>query len=328
MYFRLTGAGSSRTSSTGQDQLPSLLANTTIKLGASQAPHAANLPVTPVIQDKTLHFLIVGAQKAGSSWLADCLRRHPDVYILPREVHYFDVDAHFNRGAEWYATFFQNAEPNQLLGEKTPSLTIERSIGCRNHIPERLFNHNPDLRLLIVLRDPVKRALSALSHHLWNRRLPPTASVRELLFGRYSDEAHKWAILDEGLYYKQLSHFWDVFDRKQVGIWVFESDVLRRPKETLEEVADFIGVTPPVPVPAWRKIRNRSVTSRPSLIANYHAPMLNIAWQVLDRASPRSWRLSLPDDVRRDLRAFYAEDTRLLAEALGRNLGEWESWSR
>ncbi|MEW5941138.1 MAG: sulfotransferase, partial [Chloroflexota bacterium] len=75
----------------------------------------------------SIRFLIVGAEKSGTTWLADMLRQHPQVFIpAQKELHYFnramdeapDVENYnFTKPAEWYLEFFREAEPGKILGE-------------------------------------------------------------------------------------------------------------------------------------------------------------------------------------------------------------------
>jgi len=271
-----------------------------------------------------LDFHIIGAQKAGSSWLAANLAGHPGIHIPSKEVHYFDVDQNYDKGEEWYAQFFARAEPGQLLGEKTPSLFIERANGRVHPIHQRLLLHNPDIKLLVVLRDPIRRALSALQHHMWKRRLPPRAAIRELLFGRWRERAETWGILEQGLYYRQLSYFWQTFSAGQIKVWIFENDLIQAPQTMLSDAAAFVGADGECPHSGRQQRANRSVQDRRILAANYAVPTLGPAWQLLDRLMPSQKPPELPPDVVAELHAFYRDDITQLERALARDLDAWE----
>lgn len=141
------------------------------------------------------HFLIGGARKSGATWLARHVGRHPDVFLPSREIHFFDIDDHSARGLGWYASHFFAARTDQVLGEKTPDY-LQMYRGRQHlHSAERIRQAAPEVKLLFVLRDPVKRVLSALRHHIFLRRLPPKRGVSDLLFSRYQSEAERWNIL-------------------------------------------------------------------------------------------------------------------------------------
>jgi hypothetical protein len=119
-------------------------------------------------------FILVGAEKAGTSWLSRNLARHPDVFMAPGEIHFFDVDSNFRRGIDWYAGHFSNSGACTAIGEKSPGyLNLFRAGKWQAHVPKRVRATLPDVRLIFVLRDPVRRAISAARHHMFRRRIPP-----------------------------------------------------------------------------------------------------------------------------------------------------------
>lgn len=99
-------------------------------------------------------FLGIGAPRAGTTYLDVVLRSHPNLYLPAsrKEVHYFD--SNYDRGAAWYAGFFTEATSTQRCGEVTPSYLDHPDVA------ERVAASNPEMRSVVVLRDPVKRAFS------------------------------------------------------------------------------------------------------------------------------------------------------------------------
>lgn len=109
----------------------------------------------------------IGAQKAGTTWWARLLRRHPGsaaVPGLPKELHYFDAFAFRSwspAAAAGYHRYFPRPEVGpQVTGEWTPSYL------ARHWVPALLAEAAPDARLLVLLRDPVERYRSGLTHFL------------------------------------------------------------------------------------------------------------------------------------------------------------------
>ena len=104
-------------------------------------------------------FLILGAQKAGTTALYSYLRKHPSI-IGPswKEVSYFD--RHYARGPAWYRGNFPNKLRTRgaLVGEASPSYLFH-PLG-----PRRVRELVPEARLVALLRDPVDRALSHYNH--------------------------------------------------------------------------------------------------------------------------------------------------------------------
>lgn len=111
-------------------------------------------------------FVIAGVQKGGTTYLYQELVRHPQVLpAMTKEVHYFSDG--YQRGADWYRGFFP---PEREPGPAGPVITGEASPGYLFHpwFAERVARDLPDARVIVLLRDPVKRAFS---HYLHERRL-------------------------------------------------------------------------------------------------------------------------------------------------------------
>ena len=273
----------------------------------------------PIVPD----FLIAGAQKSGSSWLADNLGRHPRLFIPKKELLYFNVPANYARGPDWYAGHFARARPGMLIGEKTPDyLTVYQGSGEERPMDAWIQAMNPAMRLLFVLRNPVDRTLSALLHHIWFRRFPADADPEDLLFGRYAATTEKWNVLANGFYGRNLTRFLDRFGPEQVRVWIFERDVCDRPAEMLHEAAAFIGVDGAA-APEPSRGRNTNVRSRLFLRANQSAPWLGALWQGFDRQMPGLERVRLSPALRQRLQDLFAEDVGRVEALIGRPLPEW-----
>ena len=112
-------------------------------------------------------FLIVGAQKAGTTSLFEYLQECPDVRgPLTREVHFYDH--HHRRGERWYRTNFPVRAPGQswLAGESTPYYLLHPSA------PARVAEQLPEVRLIALVRHPVDRAYSHFQHSRFFGREP------------------------------------------------------------------------------------------------------------------------------------------------------------
>ena len=101
------------------------------------------------------NFLIVGPPKSGTTSLQLYLSRHPDIFVKG-ETHFFDRK--YNKGLEWYEELFKERENEKAVGEKTPAYFYEKDI------PSKIKKDLPDVKLLFIFRDPIKRAHS----HYWH----------------------------------------------------------------------------------------------------------------------------------------------------------------
>ena len=203
-------------------------------------------------------FLLIGAQRAGTTSLFYSLRRHPHVGRPgTKEVHFFDDQ--FWRGVDWYRSFFATAAERRLArlrggdlvsGEATPYYLFHPAV------PERVASTIPAALLVVLLRDPVDRAYS---HYRKMRRMSlerlsfeealdaeeeRLAGEEERLLAdpRYRSRHHRrHAYVGRGLYADQLERWLAHFPREQLLVLRAE-DFFERPAEIYAETLDFLGL--------------------------------------------------------------------------------------
>jgi Sulfotransferase domain len=243
-------------------------------------------------------FLILGAQKAGTTALYAYLRRHPGVGGPSwKEVSYFD--RHYARGADWYRGNFPNRlrTRGKLVGEASPSYLFHPLA------PERVRALVPEARLIALVRNPVDRALSHYNHEraLGREPLPFEAALaaeeerlrgeeeRLLAEPRYFSRAwwsHTYKA--RGRYAEQLERWLAVFPREQLLV-VPSEELLEQPEAAHARVLAFVGA------PAHR------LNSYPRFFERQYQPMR--------------------PETRAELTAYFAKPNRRLYELLGRDLG-------
>ena len=217
-------------------------------------------------------FLIIGAQKAGTSSLESFLGCHPQINCAVRkEVGFFNRDRVYHRGPRWYARQFPwRRNPRVRLFEATPAYVYYPFVA------ERIFQFDPRMRLILMLRNPVERAFSA-----WNmfREMHADPVIRDATIRQYLEEANPEAkepllamlgqerfpdfhscvtneihalqtgapqalepgFVRRGLYCEQVERFYQQFPRE--SILILESGELRsRQAETLNRVVSFLGL--------------------------------------------------------------------------------------
>jgi hypothetical protein len=101
-----------------------------------------------------LHFVGIGAQKAGTTWLYEMLRQHPELsFPAGKEVHFWDKHRH--RGISWYQALF-DTEDGRIHGEITPAYSaLPRDVIAEIAIAL------PHLKMILIMRNPIDRAWSA-----------------------------------------------------------------------------------------------------------------------------------------------------------------------
>mmetsp|Transcript_13642 Transcript_13642/g.20769 ORF Transcript_13642/g.20769 Transcript_13642/m.20769 type:complete len:334 (+) Transcript_13642:135-1136(+) len=110
-----------------------------------------------------IDFLCIGAQKAGTTWLHEMLRKIPELGLPEntKEVHFWDW--HRRKGLGWYSKQFPQSHKNLLLGEITPCY-----MALKEHDVKEIHKLFPDARIIFIARDLVERAWSALTMELRN----------------------------------------------------------------------------------------------------------------------------------------------------------------
>ncbi|QNN24879.1 sulfotransferase domain-containing protein [Planctomycetales bacterium ZRK34] len=166
------------------------------------------------------HAIIIGAQKSGTTYLGRCLERHCEVFMLPWENPYF-VDPYYQENTiDSVTKCFDDAKEGLVCVMKRPDYLSEAPVAAR------LANDIPDVKLIVILRNPVKRAISAYYHYMLRNCLPlasPEHGLRQILDHAYDAQRYPAAswILDYGNYGEALARYDQYFepDRMHVIIW-------------------------------------------------------------------------------------------------------------
>ena len=182
-------------------------------------------------------FLIIGAMKSGTSSLRDYLGAHPDVYIPPEEeLHFFTEAINWERGPDWYRARFADAGDATAVGEKSPtySMTPEHP-GVARRIAELV----PDVRLIYVVREPLRRIRSHFVHQFGrgHEHHPINEALRR--DPRYVDTTR---------YTTQLAAYTEWFPTEQIMVVTAEQLDHER-VETFRRIAVFCGIDPDVEIP-------------------------------------------------------------------------------
>jgi len=261
-------------------------------------------------------FLIIGAQKAGTTWLREQLRAHPDVFMPAEELHFFDHRHAYEKGAGWYADQFAEGADCSRVGDKTPEYLY---LSERADIPEgprRIHDLLPDARLIVVLRDPVTRALSAINHLVNEHYLSPLQSVRALLLGRKRRRL-PWPVIEMGMYARQLAPFLELYGEDSVLALFYEDEIVGAPEAGIHRVCDFLEIRRQVSAADVQRHPNRPRRSTVCLAVDHYAPALSRWTDAHDWRFPRYYpRLSR--GATEQLYALYEPANERLFELLGR----------
>lgn len=199
-------------------------------------------------------FIIIGAMRCGTTSFYENLVKHPQISpTRQKELHFFDYDDLYTRGFDWYLSNFPSITARlrgiRLTGEATPAYLY------LTYVPERIAaTRLPDIKFIVLLRDPVERALSHYHHmvRLGRETRPFDHAVRHDIgcWQHTADDTldHTFAYFRRGLYAEQLEHWWRYFSRERFLI-LHSEDYYHDPVRVLQTTAtDFLGLaawTPP-----------------------------------------------------------------------------------
>lgn len=183
------------------------------------------------------HFLVLGTQKGGTTSLHKLLLQHPGVFLPPcKEVHYFSL--HAEKPASWYEEHYKNAKNGQKRGDITPFYLFHPKA------PERIYKLLPQANLIVLLRDPIERALSQYFHAKRNKFEPLelsdalTAEKQRLESGsEYSLQKHSYVARSR--YLEQITRYEMLFPSKQILILKSEN-LFENTISTWQQIQKFL----------------------------------------------------------------------------------------
>jgi len=181
--------------------------------------------------DKLPEFVVIGAMKAGTTSLHRYFSMHPEI-SMPRkkELNFYNVDRNWENGIDWYLSYYDLDDRKR--GESCPNYSMFPT--CEK-VPYRMKSLIPDAKLIYIIRDPVERMLSQI-HHQWVTGVE-TRNIDDIVY----DASDSICLIRYGKYHYQLDKFLQYYSLDQILVVTLESLELR-PKSTMEQVFDFIGV--------------------------------------------------------------------------------------
>lgn len=179
-------------------------------------------------------FIGIGSGKCGSTWLYHNLVKHPEICDRNlKELNYFS-DLYEKHPIGWYESQFADCAPDNKKGEFSVTYISHPKAA------ERIRRHYPDVKLLAILRNPVKRAFSNYLHSIRKGDIPA-----DLAFRGYIDDEQRLA---PGHFAAHLERFYACFDAQRIRVIVTE-DFARNSLQGYQDIYRYIGVNDPDFVP-------------------------------------------------------------------------------
>jgi uncharacterized protein (TIGR03086 family) len=238
-------------------------------------------------------FLILGAQKSATRWLRTNLGEHPDVFAASLELSYFNQK--YRLGPDFYRSQFEGWNGEPIVGEATPGYMMYRHRPAR--VAKRIQETIPDVRLIVLLRNPIDRANSALVHHVKRERLSKRAKLTTLVQEKAPEE-DRLGLITGGLYAASLIPFVERFGDQL--IFFLHDDVTDDPLWVYRTALEHIGASPDFVPPALDEV----------VFSNQTKPSVKR-------------RSSLSDEDRKLLWGYFADDVAILGPMIDRDLSSW-----
>lgn len=291
-------------------------------------------------------FIVIGAQKAGTTALRHALTQHPQIYLpsFPEPAFFsFEGGAPDFEGPqspasrfgliptlEAYTDLFRGAGIGQVLGDISSHYSYcwpKRTAACMHH-------HVPNARLIAILRQPADRAYSAFNM-MRQKGLEPLADFTDALTAEGSSQRANWTpdffYRRNGMYFTNLDPYFRLFGSQQIRIFLYE-EWAARPAQVLAEICRFLEIDNPPPVDLNKQHREslqpRNATGQQMLrqSQNWLKPVRNVLPSGLKKRL-RAWLWIHPaplcPTVRQELTESYMQEIMKLQELIQQDLRSW-----
>ncbi|MDO8444905.1 MAG: sulfotransferase [Deltaproteobacteria bacterium] len=288
--------------------------------------------------DKQLGFIIIGAQKSGTTSLHKYLSCHPQIWMpSEKEAPFFSQDELYNKGWDRYsAEYFYDAPHDKIWGKATPHYMIDM------RVPGRIAKLMPEVKLIVLLRHPLKRALShykmlvrlGVEHRTFEIAIKESLRESSLKIARTLSslpENEERLIVTNGEYGRIMEEYLKYFDKEQLLI-LFTDDLKDNPKLILEKVYFFLCISTDYLSPNIGKIYHMGgVRMRFPQIENLRqVAYIRATWHILPERFRRNlmywfnqWR-AIPDKENESSYISY-ETTQLLKTHYKKDIELFES---
>jgi Sulfotransferase domain len=291
---------------------------------------------------------MIGSQKSASTFLHRCLGEHPEVFSPRGEIDFFEGLHYREDRLDELERLLEKGAGKRIIAIKQPMYL------ARPECPARIARHIPDTKILVVLRNPVERAVSAYFHYISYGYIPAVnieKGMRHIINKKY-DERYPAAseIIDVGFSYRHLTRYLDYFSKDQILITLFD-DIKGDSLAAVKRMYDFLDICdsyipkglakrPQAVIYSpvrykFRSIRNpfyfkyKYVESIPytqprTLLGRVvNKIVVSIDSLLMEKICANNKPI-LSNELKKTLQDIYLEDIQNLGSLLGRNLQTWK----
>lgn len=188
---------------------------------------------------RSVDFLIIGAQKAGTTSLRAFLESISDhVFMSKTEHHFWNREGQYNDGfgIDSYLNNFVQSQSGQMIGEKSPSY-----LGSYE-APARIHKHFPEVKLIAILRNPAERAYSAYWHGRRVGAIDPSITFTQSIQHYRENHGKPYGdLVTPGFYSQHIARYLEFFPKEQLLVLNFD-ELLSSPASELSKSVSFLGL--------------------------------------------------------------------------------------
>lgn len=288
--------------------------------------------------NRSPNFFVLGFAKCGTTTIYHLLKQHPEIYLPEeKEPRFFDTDALYNRGIEYYLeTYFKGSQAYLKRGEASPAYSVQPELVA----PRILDACGEDVQMIVIMRDPVSRLWSHYLHQV--RNCVETLSIEEALQceeKRIQEGKPSWVgYFTDGRYPIYLEKWFEYFSKERF-LLLLTDDLEGDPVGTMQRIYSFLGVDQTFCPELSGRYNTVSVSrypwlarllNRPNALTNLakHAFPYPLRKRIRDLVNEKNRRSLgaapvMDPQLAADMRLRYRDDIIRLQEILGRDLGAW-----
>ncbi len=271
------------------------------------------------------NFLGIGAKKSGTTWVAEVLRVHPDIFVAHgKELHYFT--ANFHKGLDWYLSNFKTVEKQKAIGEYSVSYMSDSKVVAR-----RIYDLNPKIKIIVALRNPVDRAFS---HYCWSMQKGKN-------FTTFVDSIKtNPSFISDGLYFQKMEPYWKIFSNDQIHFILYD-DIKNNDIKVQKDLYRFLEVEECFDSGLGDTVVGKTITPRLRIAEGIRQKVFSLAMRndipfiitwakkcgisrfyrsINDKATENN---KLTEDDRKKVFAYFADDLEMFSDKAGIDLSSW-----
>lgn len=283
----------------------------------------------------TPNFIGIGVMKSATTWLSQCLREHPMIYLSDiKELHYFSNNYHL--GIDWYLGHFKDTDKYKGIGEFSVSYFDD------NKYLELIKKDLGEVKILINLRDPVTRFLSHLKHiyRIENLRKEDIKYQVDIEFLNHITQKFP-SLLHKGIYYPTIKYCQELFGSENVLVTTKE-EIDENPKKVLKNIFNFLEVDQNFEPTILNKSVSKGIIPKNTIVEKGRVFLYRLSkkyfpklilftrkyriGEVYRKVNDNHTRISLDLEAYEYLRKYYSNDLYLLNTKTPINTLKWKNY--